>query len=263
MAAWDRGVHANALGPHRGSQRLGQRHDLGSRSEARHLVPDDDDGALRASQERCGLGDSGGRCGARPVQRAGRHGLVLRLLLHHVDGQGHEHGTSGRIVRHFERAMEEQGQLVGSLGLDTPLRHRRGHGHQIVPQQGIAETHPRVLLPRGDDHGSTRLEGVVHHADGVAEPGRHVNVHEARLAAGLRVVAGRAHGYPLVQSLDVVELKIVEQAVDDGALRRPRITKDVAHALSDETFHQDLSTAHGISYRAVRGARQGQATLTA
>ena len=186
------------------------------------------------------------------MQRAGRHGLVLRLLLHHVDGQGDEHGTSGRIVRHFERAMEEQGQLVGSLGLDTPLRHRRGHGHEIVPQQGIAETHPRVLLPGGDDHGSTRLEGVVHHADGVAEPGRHVNVHEARLAAGLRVVAGRAHSYPLVQSLDVADLRIVEQAVDDGALRRPRITKDVAHPLSDEAFHQDLSTAHGISYRAVR-----------
>ncbi len=245
-------MHANALGPHRGSQRLGQRHDLGSRSEARHLVPDDDDGTLRASQERCGLGDSGGRCGARPVQRAGRHGLVLRLLLHHVDGQGDEHGTSGRIVRHFERAMEEQGQLVGSLGLDTPLRHRRGHGHEIVPQQGIAETHPRVLLPGGDDHGSTRLEGVVHHADGVAEPGRHVNVHEARLAAGLRVVAGRANGHAFVKGHDVGDLGVVEQAVDDGALGRPRIAEDVADALGDEAFHQDLSAAHGFSYTRTR-----------
>ena len=143
--------------------------------------------------------------------------------------------------------MQEQWQLVGSLGLDAPLRHRSRHGHEIVPQEGISESHARVLLAGGDDDGSTRLEGVIHHADGVPEPRRHVEIHDARLAAGLRVVAGRTHRHSLVESLDVVELGVVEQAVDDGALSRPRIAKDVAHAMRNEAFHQDLSTEHGIS----------------
>ena len=154
--------------------------------------------------------------------------------------------------------MQKQGQLVGALGLNTPLGHRSGHGLQIVPQQGIAEAHARVLLPGGDDDRSVRLQRVVHHADGVAEPGRHVDVHDARLAAGLRVVAGRSHRHTLVESQDVVELGVVEQAVDDGALGRPRIAEDVADAVSDEAFHQDLSAAHGISYTPTRLKSTGQ-----
>jgi len=52
-----------------------------------------------------------------------------------------------------------------------------------------------------------------------------VDIHEARLAAGLGVVAGRADGDPLVESSNVVELGVVEQAVDDGLSVVPGLPK--------------------------------------
>ncbi len=69
------------------------------------------------------------------------------------------------------------------------------------------------------------LERAVDHADGVAEAGRDMQVHEAGLAARLGVEAGGADRHAFVQMHDVLELRVVEQRIEQRASVVPGLPK--------------------------------------
>ena len=58
------------------------------------------------------------------------------------------------------------------------------------------------------------------------------------------MVAGRSHRHTLVQGHDIPELRVVEQRVEDGALRGPGIAEDVADPVTNETLHEDVLATH-------------------
>jgi hypothetical protein len=178
------------------------------------------------------------------VERRRRQRCLVGLLLEHVDRQRHEHGAARRVLGDLEGPAQDRCQLVGALHLDAPLGDGRRHRHQVMAQHGLAQAQPRVLLPRGHDEGRARLERVVEHADRVAEPWRHVQVHHADAPAGLRVVAGRPQRHPLVERQHVADVGMILQAVDDGALRRAGIAEQALDALTDERLHEHLPGAH-------------------
>jgi len=182
------------------------------------------------------------------VEPARGQGGLVGLLLHHVDRQRDEHRPRRRVGGDLERAAHDQCELVGALDLDAPLGERRGHRHQVVPEHGAPQAQAGILLARGHHERRAGLEGVVEHAEGVAEPGRHVHVHHRDPPGGLRVVAGRAEGHPFVQRHDVAELRVVQQGVEDRALGGAGVAEDVLHPVPDQALHEDLPAAHAGSY---------------
>ena len=174
----------------------------------------------------------------------GRQGDLGGLLLQHVDGQGHEHRSARRVLGDLERAAQERGHLVGALHLRAPLDERRRHRHEIVAEQGRAQAKARILLARGEEQGRARLARVVEHAERIAETGSHVQVHHARAPARLRIVARGADGHGLVQRQHVADLRVVRQALDDGALGGAGIAEEILDAVAHQGFHEDVSSAH-------------------
>jgi hypothetical protein len=99
-----------------------------------------------------------------------------------------------------------------------------------------AVTRRRVGLPR-----------VVEHAEGVAEPGSHVQVHHAGLAGGLGIVVGGADGDRLVERHDVPEARAIDQRIDDGALRRTGVAEQQLDAVGLQGVHEHVLAAHRAS----------------
>ena len=171
--------------------------------------------------------DAGGIGAARRIEVPGLAGRHAGFLLHDVDGQRHEHRAGRRLVGDLEGALQDRPQLVGALDLDAPFGDGRRHRREVVAQHGIAQPHPRVLLAGGHDHRRVVLERAVDHADGVAQAGRHMKIHEGRLAARLAVKVRRADGHAFMQMHDVFELRIVEQGIEQRALGRPGVAEDM------------------------------------
>ena len=136
------------------------------------------------------------------------------------------------------------------LDLHAPLGDGRRDGRKVVAQHGIAQPQPRVLLARRHHHRRVVLQRAVDHADGVAEARRHVEVHEGRLAARLGVEVRRTGRHAFVQMHDVLDLRIVEQRVEQRALGRAGIAEDAIDAVIEQRLEEHLTTAHGISPRA-------------
>ena len=172
---------------------------------------------------------------------AGRH---VGLLLHDVDGQRHEHRPGRRLVGDLEGALQDRAHLVGALDLHAPFGDGRRHRREIVAQHRIAQPEARVLLARRHHHGRVVLERAVDHADGVAQARRHMQVDEGRLAARLGVKVGRADRHALVQVDDVLQLRIVEQRIEQGALGRAGIAENAFDAVGQQRLKEHLSTAH-------------------
>ena len=65
-----------------------------------------------------------------------------------------------------------------------------------------------------------------------------------RLAAGLGIEAGGAHGDAFMQGDDVFDVGIVLQTVQQGTFGGARITENLIHTMGQEAVHEDLSSAH-------------------
>ena len=95
------------------------------------------------------------------------------------------------------------------------------------------------------DHGATLLLADLN-ADGVAETWRHVEVHERRFTTRLGVKIRRTGRHAFVQMHDVLDLRIVEQRVEQRALGRAGIAEDAIDAVIEQRLEEDLATTHGI-----------------
>jgi hypothetical protein len=71
-----------------------------------------------------------------------------------------------------------------------------------------------------------------------------MDVDDGGLAARQGVVARGAEGHAFVQRHDVTQLRIVEQRIQDRALRGAGIAEDVLDPVRDEALHQDLLASH-------------------
>ena len=237
-------VLVDQLGPDAGTGRLGQRDQGIARAYARDIVADHDRGLAGVQQVPGHGGDARRIRRRRAVERARRAGFHLGLLLHHVDRQRDEDRAGGRIVGDLEGAPHDGCDLVRALGLRAPLHHRRRHGHQVVAEDGVAQPKPRVLLAGGHNHRRVGAECAEDHADGVAEARRHVQVHHARAAAGLGVVARGPDGDALVQREHVVDPRIARQAVDQRALGGAGIAEQVLDPVRQQALHEDVTPVH-------------------
>ena len=238
-------VGTNALAPHRRAEPLGQRRHLGRR--ARGVVAGDDDRSTAGQQQLGGRLDAGRVGLGSAVETAGRKRLDVGVLLQHVDRQGDEDGAGRRVGGDLQRAVQDQRELVGALDLHAPLGQGRGHRHQIVTEHRPAQPQARILLAGGHHERRARLQRVVEHAERVAQPGRHVDVDDSRLAAGLRVVARGAERHALVQGHDVAELRIVQQRIEDRALGGAGIAEDELDAMTDEALHEHVPASHAFT----------------
>ena len=186
-----------------------------------------------------------GRIGtARRKEVRGLAGRYAGLLLHDVDRQRHEHRASRRLVGDLEGALQDRSHLVGALDLHAPFGDGRRDRGEVVAQHGIAQPEPRVLLAGRHDHRRVVLERAVDHADGVAQPGRHVQIDERRLAARLAVEIRGADRHALMQMHDVLELRIVEQRIEQRALGRAGIAEDAIDAVGQKRLQEHLTSAH-------------------
>ena len=237
-------VLVDQLGPDAGAGRLGERDQGLARASACDIVADHDGGLARGQQEPGHGDDPIGIRRRRAVERAGGAGLHFGLLLHDVDRQRNEDRAGGRIVRDLEGAPHDGRDLVRALGLHAPLHHRRRHGHEVVAEDGIAQAQPRVLLAGGHHHGRVRAERAEDHADGVAEAGRHVQVHHTGAAAGLGVVARGPDGDALVQREHVLDPLIAREAVDQRALGGAGVAEHVLDPVRQQAFHEDVAPVH-------------------
>ena len=237
-------VLVDQLGPDAGANGLRQRDQGVARARARDVVANHDGGLVRGQQVPGHGGDAFRIRGRRAVERAGGMRGDLGLLLHHVDRQRDEDRAGWRIVRDLEGAPHDRCDLVGALGLDAPLHHRRRHGHQVVTEDGIAQAEARVLLAGGDHHGRVGPERAENHADGVAEAGRHVQVHDTGPAAGLGVVAGGPDGDALVQREHVFDPLVARQAVDQRALGGAGVAEEVPDPVRQQALHEDVAPVH-------------------
>src|SRR5215813_13721202 len=98
--------------------------------------------------------------------------------------------------------------------------------------------------PAVTTRGEPVLQRAVDHADGVAQAGRHMQVHEAGLAAGLRIEVRGAHGHAFVQVHDVLQLRIVEQRIEQRTFGRAGIAEDAIDAVGQKRLHEHLTAAH-------------------
>ena len=135
-------------------------------------------------------------------------------------------------------------ELVGALDLHAPLGDRRRHRREVVAEHGIAQPDARVLLARRHHHRRVVLERAVDHADAVAQPRRDMQVHEGGLAACLGVEVGGADRHALMQVHDVLELRVVEQRIEQRALGGAGIAEDAIDAMGQQRLEEHLTTAH-------------------
>ena len=223
--------------------RLRERHRLRHRVGPCDPVAADDHHLARRAQNLRRFGESAGIGQGAVEDPRRRHRRVPGALLHHVQGQRHEHRPGRRLARDLEGAVEDQGQLVGALGLHRPLGERRRHRHQIVAEHGLAQAQASVLLPRRHQQGRIALPRVVDRAESVAEPGRDMEVHHPHRVGRERIGVGHGDRHALVQAEHVVDVRVVVEAVDDGKLGGPRIAEDVPDSLRHQGVHEDLLAA--------------------
>ena len=73
-----------------------------------------------------------------------------------------------------------------------------------------------------------------------------MQVDERRLAARLAVEIRGADRHALVQVHDVLDLRVVEQRIEQRALGGAGIAEDAVDAVGCQRLHEYLPTAHGI-----------------
>ena len=71
-----------------------------------------------------------------------------------------------------------------------------------------------------------------------------MEVHEGGLAAGLRVEIGRAGRNAFMQVYDVLELRIVEQGIEQRTFGRAGVAEDPVDPVIDQRFQQNLTSTH-------------------
>ena len=96
---------------------------------------------------------------------------------------------------------------------------------EVARQQRVVDQVPLVLLPGGHDERGAVGPGVGEAADGVAEPGRRVQVHERRTSRGLRVAVGHADHRRLLEREHVVEVVAPASASISGSSVLPGLPK--------------------------------------
>ena len=130
------------------------------------------------------------------------------------------------------------------LGLNAPFGHRRRHRDQVVAEDRIAQPEAGVLLPGGDDHRGIGPQRAEHHADGVAEAGRDMEIDHPGAAARLGVVARRSDGDTFVEGQHIGERRVGGETVDKRALGRARIAEQILDPVRQQALHDDVTPAH-------------------
>ena len=226
---------------------LGQLHQGISRAFSDHIVTRDEYRLAAATKEVCHLRqmhlcDVGtlfqGACGSRGD---------IRLLLHHIDGQSHEHRPGRMLVGDLEGPGENRAHLIGRLNLHTPLGHRFGHRGQIVTEQRVPQAHACILGARRDDHWGIVLECAIDRANRIAQTRRNMHVDHRSLPRRLGEKVAGADGHALVQMHDVFDVRVIHQAIQHRALCGARVAEDFGDAVKAKRFHEDLTAAHRYS----------------
>ena len=159
-------------------------------------------------------------------------------------------GLPARCGGVVERPPHDRAQLAGSADLVGPLHGPAGQLHERARQQRVGDDVPVVLLAGGHDERRAVGTRVGEVADGVAEPGRGVEVEEGRTTRGLGVAVG--HRRPTVASCrreHVVEVVGVGQGVDERAARccrgsRRRGVTPSVRSTSSSTSRPRTMTGH-------------------
>ena len=230
-----------------GSERLRERHRLRHRVGPCDSVAINDHRLARRAQNLRRFGEPAGiGHGAVEEPRRG-HRRVLGTLLHHVQGQRHEHRPGRRFACDLEGAVEDERQLVGAVGLHRPLGERCRHRHQVMPEHRLSQAQTTVLLPGRHQQRRVTLPGVVDRTEPIAQSGGDVKVDHSHRIGRERIGVGHGDRHRFVQAEHVVDVRVVVEAVDDGKLRGSRITEDVPDPLCKKGLHEDLLA--GIAQR--------------
>ena len=192
--------------------------------------------------------------GADPTARAGPCASTR------TPGPAGALAASANARRRIGAELAEAAHLVG------PLARRRGEVGERAREQRVGDEVALVLLAGGHDERGAVGPGVGEVADGVAEPGRGVQVEERRPAGGLGVAVGHARRRRLLEGEHVVEVVDVGEGVDQRQLGRPGVAEDVADALGAQHLEQDLaarSTSVGAFLDGHSDARAARGSSTA
>ncbi len=127
--------------------------------------------------------------------------------------------------------MDGAGQVAEPPHLSRPLHERPGERGEVRPQQGLGEPERLIVLARGHEQRGAGALGVVEHPERVAEPGGHVDVHDAQPAGGLRVPVGHREDRRLLEPQHVPDVGLDGEGVHQRQLGRARVAEEHGDAL--------------------------------
>ena len=202
-----------------------------------------DDGQLPDGRLGQQLGQLVQAAGRRPAHdgRRRRHRRVA-LLVEGRHRQAHEHGTAGRAGGVVEGAAHDRAQLPQRPHLVRPPADRPGQADQVAGQERVGLDVAVVLLAGGDHERRAHGLGVGEVADGVAQPGRRVQVQERRPPGGLGVAVGHAHRGGLLEAQHVVEVVGAGQGVHERQLGGAGVAEQVADAFGAQHVQQGIAS---------------------
>ncbi len=126
--------------------------------------------------------------------------------------------------------------------LPCPFDPRLGEANEVGMEQRLGRGEAGVLLSHGYNDGGAVLARVVNHAHRVGEAGCDVDVDDGGSVSGAGVAVRHREGHRLVEAENVLELRVVLQAVHEGELGRSRVAEDVLRILGEELLHDGVLT---------------------
>ena len=239
------GARGERLLPDRGAQALGQRDQGGPGGGVVGVGADDQRRCVGAGQQ-VGQRVERGRVGVRPAVQLRRGGerRVVGGLGPVVAGHDHQRRPAA-VVRLVPGPGDRARHVLRPGRLVHPHRVVAGQPGEVARQERPVDEVAPVLLP--DDHHQRHAVGARGRecTDGVAQPGRGVQVDQRRTARRRGVAGGDPDDRPLVQGED--ELQVVGQAGEERDLGGPRVGEDRGHPEPPEDVER------GVANRRHRG----------
>ena len=192
----------------------------------------------------------------RHIEFAALPDLRFGVLGERIGRQRQEHGAAGRRRGEFQGAPRGLRHRLRRLRLPVPFGDRLGHQLVVVDLLPLIAA-KLVLADRGDrdQHRDLVLVGIHHlrHGVGQADIGDHDNAGAPRRA---RVAVRHAGDRAFLHALDDLDLRHVDERVEDRMIAGRRIEEDIFDAGRLELLDEQLA-AVALDFTDRRRRRRG------